>query len=304
MTDDDDMTVGGVRPADRRIMGIHLHLDGQSASKAIERLMAMFPTLKDIQIFTHGPQSANQIRVDPEFKATVARFGLRVWTHGSYLCVPWSAKPFLTTHTIDNIRVSHALGSNCVVAHIPAKPVTEVVAGIVPVVRKMRELGLQSTKLMLENSANRSDPTRSYETPTKMNALTAAICEAKLDDCVRICIDTAHLFTSRAVISTYADAKAWCDALDKRLIGMIQLNGNSISPDTAIQDKHEVPMSPEDLIWRATTWDTAGCRTFIEMGVSLGIPIILEVSKRHSVEAIANFIKLADTAVRPSPPAS
>lgn len=275
-------------------MGIHLHLGKLGAVRALDALMAEFPEITDVQIFTHGPQSSKAVKLDSSLPARVAHYGLRLWTHGSYLCVPWSRdKPWLARHALENVRVSHAIGSRCVVLHIPFAPVETVVAGIVPLVRQMRDGGLCGTRLMLETSATRADPTRSYESPEKLNRLTTALLVAGLGDCVSICVDTAHIFTGRAQISSYAEGVAYCTALDTRLLGMIQLNGNSIDPSVASHDKHEIPMSPEDLIWRGRTWATAGCRAFVELAQRLRIPIILEVNPRHSASSIRTFLDAA-----------
>jgi endonuclease IV len=278
----------------RPILGIHLRIGGAgSASAALTALVTAFPnTWADVQIFTHGPQSAKPVHIDPGFRALAARLKIRVWTHGSYLCVPWSKdKPFLMHHTVDNVRASHALGSHCVVAHLPWKPVDEVIAGILPVVKKMRAEALCDCKLMLETSATVSDPELSYESPEKLNRLSAGLIAAHLEDCVRICVDTAHIFVAGAKIRTYDEGKAYCDALDPRLIGMIQLNGNSIDPAKIKgRDQHEVPLSDADLIWRGLTYAQSGCRAFIEWAAARGLPIILEVNRRHSPDAIHAFV--------------
>ncbi len=283
-----------------RFLGIHLRLEGQRASTALDALMADFPTLRDIQCFTNGPRGSKKVDIDvAAFKARVAHHNVRVWTHGSYICIPWSPNAFLTHHTLENIRLSHGIGSRCVVVHLPMKPVNEVVTGIIPLVKKMRAEHLCGCKLMLETSATRPDPEKSYETPAKLNRLTDALVDAGLSDCVQICVDSAHIATSRAAISSYAEGKAYCDALDTRLLGMIQLNGNSIHPDVAYNDRHEVPLSDPDLIWGPKaaggpyTYEQSGCKAFVDLGRRLDIPIILEVNKTHTVAAIRTFIDMA-----------
>lgn len=284
---------GGASPF---YMGIHLHLDGRTAKDALEHTLENYPEITDIQIFTHGPQSWAATKAYNDFAPVARASQVRIWTHGSYLCVPWKAPKFVG-HTLDNIRASHKLGSGCVVAHIPFLPVAEVVSGIAPLVERMRENKLIDVKLMLEVSATVSDDTRSYESAEKLNRLTNALFAAGFQDCVRICVDTAHIFAGRAQISSADDARRWWAPLDTRLIGMIHLNGSSYDPNVRKGDKHEVPMSPEDLIWGAPHREYAslGCSVFVEHARRLKIPMILEINPRHSVDAIKRFIHLTRT---------
>lgn len=286
-----DISTAGGRAG---FMGIHLHLDGRSAKDALKYTLDNYPEITDVQIFTHGPQSWAATKAFNDFAPIARAASVRIWTHGSYLCVPWKAPKF-ATHTLDNIRASHKLGSGCVVAHIPFAPVDEVVGGIAHLVTMMREHKFTDVKLMLEVSATVKDETRSYESPEKLNRLTRALFAAGFEDCVRICVDTAHIFAGRAQISSADDARLWWSTLDTRLIGMIHLNGSSYDPNVRKGDKHEVPMSPEDLIWGGTSpgeYASRGCSVFVNHAHRLKIPIILEINPRHSVDAIKHFIHL------------
>jgi endonuclease IV len=278
-----------------RFLGIHMSLEGHKThAEALDFIAREYPELRDVQIFTHGPKTFNAVRIDiPKLKAALAKYDMRIWTHGSYLAVPWHPNPSHTAHTLSNVRASHTIGSGCVVVHIPFKTVDVVINGIVPLVEKMREEKLTDCKLMLETGAEVKDPTRSYESPEKLNRLTTALFEAKLEDAVRICIDTAHIFAGRAQISTYDEGKAYCDALDTRLLGMIQLNGNEYHPDVHKRDKHAIPLTDVDQIWRGKTYNESGCKAFVDLGRRLNIPIIMEVNPRHSKESIHSFIRAA-----------
>jgi len=274
-------------------IGIHLHLGSRTADAALAEIIRKYPEITDVQIFTHGPQSTRPTKAYDQFTGCAAIQKVRIWTHGSYLCVPWKSHK-LSMHTVDNIRASARLGSRCTVVHIPFAPVDAVVSGISDVIKHMRPSSITDTSLMLETSATIEDKFCSYETSEKLNRLTAALFAAGFQDYVRICIDTAHIFAGRARISSYEEASLWWSHLDTRLIGMIHLNGSSHDPDFVRGDKHEVPMSPEDLIWGANDpkYATSGCRAFVEHGRRLGIPIILEMGPRHSDAAIRKFITL------------
>lgn len=287
----DAAALGGVRPG---FMGIHLHLDGRTAKDALAYTLENYPEITDIQIFTHGPQSWKATKAYDNFRPVAEAAQVRIWTHGSYLCVPWK-EPKFVAHTLDNIRASQKLGSGCVVVHIPFLPVDEVVSGISSLVDHMRRSNLTNVKLMLEVSATVKDDVRSYESADKLNHLTKKLFAAGFDDCVRICVDTAHIFAGRAKITTADDARLWWSNLDTRLLGMIHLNGSSYDPDVRKGDKHEVPMSAEDLIWGRdshASYASRGCSVFVEHARKLKIPIILEVNPRHSVDAIKHFIHL------------
>lgn len=279
--------------SEQRFIGIHMRLEGHTSAAALDDLIAKFPEIRDVQCFTHGPQSVKPVKIDVQsFKARLAHHKVRLWIHGSYICVPWKS-PFLLFHTLANFRAAHALGAGCVVVHMPFREVKYIVDGIAPLIKKIREEKMTATSLMLETSAVKQDPNNSYESPDKLNTLTAALIDAGFDDCVRICIDTAHIFAGKAAIREQKDAIAFCDALDKRLIGMIHLNGNSIDPDKGRGDRHEIPLTPPDLIWGGQTYESSGCKPFIDMGLALDIPLILEVNTTHTPESIREFIRVA-----------
>jgi endonuclease IV len=269
--------------------GVHMQKNGMTHSGALTNLLSDFPEVCDIQLFVRGPASIKSINIDPLFKKTAQQLDVDINVHGSYLCVPWKS-PFLFKHTLDNFRDAHEIGGNNVVLHIPFMPINEWLPSIVKLVAQIRKDHL-TPLVMMETSATIEHPQNSYESPEKLNRLTYAIYKANIHTNVVLCIDTAHIHASRVQIFTYNQAKRYCDKLDKRLIGSIQLNGNSVKPGkNKTSDMHEIPLSREDLIWGGMKYHESGCRAFIEMAMELNIPIIVEWNKNHSRQSLREFI--------------
>lgn len=279
----------GERKTKEPFIGVHLQCGTMTHSDALQDLVADFPEICDIQTFVRGPANIKKINIDSQFQRTAQKLGVEINVHGSYLCLPWRS-PFLFKHTLDNFRDAHAIGGNNLVLHIPYAPIKEWLPSIIKLVARIRKERL-TPLVMMETAATISHPENSYESPAKLNRLTKAIYRARVHTNVVLCIDTAHIHASGVQISTYEQAKKYCDALDKRLIGSVQLNGNSIVPGIQkTSDRHEIPLSPEDLIWRNMRYGDSGCRAFIELCIELNIPIVVELSKNHSRRALREFI--------------
>lgn len=273
-----------------QFIGIHM-LKGKapSLSTQLVRLVGLIPELDSVQIFTHGPSSYAANKFDPELAPLAKTLGIRLHVHGSYLCVPWNGKPKSINHTIDNFRIAHKYGAWCVVLHMPKATVDDIVNGIKPIVAAIKKEQL-SPYVMLEMKSIRPHPEMSMESPAKLNRLTRKLIKMKMGKYVRICIDTAHIDAGLAPIRTFAEGKKYIRALDDRLIGMIQLNGNGYDSSKRAGDKHEVPLSKPDCIWGGMPYTSTGCKAFIDYAMIRGIDVIMEVKSNHSAESIRAFV--------------
>lgn len=271
-------------------IGLHLHkAENQSYSEALVALKEKYPQLCDIQTFTHGPKGLKPVGHDPELLATAQKLNVNIIVHGSYTCVPWHKNKHLMKHTVDNVIASQKYQAIGAIAHMPYLPAKEMIDGLEDLVQMMRAKNV-SNKLILEISAFPFDDTKSYETAEKLNELSEEIRKHKFEPELSICIDTAHIFAGGGKIRTYEDAKKYIDDLDKRLISMIHLNGNSINPVIKRGDKHELPLSEYDLIWGGLDYAESGCRAFIEYAREYNLPCILEVSRNHTDLEIQTFL--------------
>lgn len=275
-----------------KCIGLHLHqLEGKSYAESLIELKKKFPELCDVQVFTHVPYSLKPMEYDAELLPTAKRLGVDIVVHGSYLCVPWKSK-HLAHHTLENIIASQKYHSFGAIAHMPYMAPKEMIDGLDYLIGLMRRKHI-TNKLILEISALPYDKNKSYETPEKINNLTQEIVERGFEPEIGICIDTAHVFTGGGKIRTYEEAKQFIDALNKRLIVMIHLNGNSNDPAIVKGDRHEIPLTKNDLIWHDLTYEEAGCRAFIEFTRDANIPCIMETNQRsHTHEDIRTFFDM------------
>jgi endonuclease IV len=287
------MEDGGVE----QFMGMHMTKTGcKSFTAKLHSLMEVFPELDAVQIFTHNPKSFNMSKFDPTLAETAEMYGVTIHVHGSYMCLPWKGGKFLVT-TVENFEVAHRYGAKCVVLHMPKATPGEIVEGIKPLAAVLRKRKLNPF-IMLEMKALKYDKKTSMTLPDQINALTDAIFEAKLEDQVRICIDTAHIDAGKAPIKTYSRTKKYLKALDSRLIGLIHLNGNGYDSSVRAGDKHEVPLSSVDKIWgvndnhsqKPKKYVATGCKAIVDYAMVNGIDLILEIRDTHSVESIREFL--------------
>ena len=145
----------------------------------------------------------------------------------------------------------------------------------------------------MEVPAARPDKLKTYETAQKMNMLLRAFEVAKLHGRVKICIDTAHLFTSLVPITKRADAIRYIEVLNKDWVGMLHLNGNAHPWGKTFNDKHSLPLSADDHIWKDMKYEDSGCREFVDMAAELNIPIIVEGKGRANEAPFLDFLESA-----------
>jgi endonuclease IV len=271
-------------------IGMHMCKTGcKTMSEKLILLAGVFPELDAVQIFSHGPQTWGANKFDPELRSVADDLGINLHVHGSYMCNPWNDKPNVLEHTVDNFRVAHKYGAKCVVLHMPKTTVDKIVSGLAPLVEQIKKEKL-SPYIMLEMKSLKYHPTESMESPEKINQLTELIFQHKFENYIRICIDTAHIDAGQAQIKTYKQGKKYIGDLDRRLIGLIHLNGNGYDSTKRAGDKHEVPLSASDKIWGDMDYIRTGCKVFIDFAMISGIDVIMEVHDCHTHESIREFI--------------
>jgi hypothetical protein len=64
-------------------------------------------------------------------------------------------------------------------------------------------------------------------------------------------------------------------------VALFHLNGNCYKMGERAQDKHAIPLSPEDKIWGGMEYSNSGCREFIDIAMKMRIPIVVEGKPRH-----------------------
>jgi endonuclease IV len=295
-TDATAVVAGGAEATDSKdkddatkVIGLHVFTNGD-ISASIEAARATFP-LDAIQIFTHGPRFYNKLNHD-YVAVKAASAGITTIVHSSYVTDIWKGETRLTNLAIDQFKSCKDIGGCGVVLHLPKKEPAEIVAGVKLLADELdKRPDLINQKIILEMKAVKKHATKSYETPDKINNLIELLQAAGLtSDRVGICIDTAHIYASKADITTYAEATEYVNALKYvDWICLLHLNGNMI-PNTKARDKHAVPLGEDDFIWKDVKYEDSGCRAFIEFVRAHNIKFIVEIKAHHTNAQINAFI--------------
>ncbi len=258
--------------------GLHVY-KGKSFTKSILDARARF-NLSAVQIFTHGPRGYNEIKMDVDGVRNAA-MGTRLYVHSSYMSNPWKS-PF---HTVDQFKKAQLLGAKGVVLHIPKIDTRSIVKGVVRLARTLRQKNI-NVKIILEMKALKRHA-YSLESAQKINTLIAELSKVISSEMCGICIDTAHIYAGQTDIKTFESANQFLQQMDPKWISLLHLNGNQYDSSVRAGDKHALPLSPADKIWSGS-YETSGCRAFVEWGRTNMIPFILEVKK---FDGVAEFLE-------------
>lgn len=256
------------------------------------------------QVFIAGPRQMKVTLTDEEADAMreyVAGSGISVYAHGTYMDLPWSGEPskkFVKRFIQNELALCARAGIRGLVIHLGKTPhdvVVEQLAQVMPV--EPPSGGHESTTLYLETPAVL--PANShYETPAKLAQLFASLRESPGVDHDRIglCIDTAHLWASGVDLTTYEQAAAWFEELERHsdVIPhdrvMIHLNDNQHERGSG-RDHHAT-------LLRGRIWgeyqdcpQSSGLAAVVDYVERHGTPVILE--RKPKEELLTDYAVLA-----------
>ena len=261
----------------------------RSIEYAIEKL-----GVSSVQIFSHGPRGTKKIKSEEAMiKHSTTTKNVNVYVHSSYPTNPWNGKESIMEHTKDQFKSSRDMGSKGVVLHIPKIKPDEVARGTKQLADFLIEDNLlDSQKIILEMKAVSPHPTKSYESPEKINKLIEELKNEGLNhNTVGICIDTAHIYAGKANIKKYKDGLEYFKKINHpEWIYLIHLNGNVYDSSIRSGDKHAIPFDNEDKIWSGS-YNQSGCRAFIEFAEKNNIDTIFEIKEHHTYDELNKFLK-------------
>lgn len=205
------------------------------------------------QVNTHNPRTGAQSALGDysEIKTYVEQQRIRFIVH-----TPYVINSFWKTPTAEKLEVvrQHAraakqISAEGIVVHLPKdNPIN--------VTNVLSAIGPTECPIFLENHTYKADE-GSYETPEKLNRLTALLDKLPFD--VYYCIDTAHLWSnitaqSRAqgyCVEKEAGMYKWLSELSestRRRIRWFHLNGSQ-NPSSSNKDHHASLTGPTDKMW-------------------------------------------------------
>lgn len=272
---------------------------GNHAEVAIKYYMNKMPNLGAWQIFSHGPKSKKEINQDDPDQLYNLSKKIPLFIHSSYVTSPDKD----LDHIVEQFYAGYQYGARGVIIHIPKTSLPDIIRmtkNMIDAIKKDENFAkiIQKNKgkiprIIWEAKALKKSK-ESFESPEKWNALAAALKENDLTpDTIGLNIDTAHIYASGAKITTVDEARAWLESLSPLCMtymksGVLHLNGNHYHQDVRSGDKHMIPGSEDDKIWKNEQDITkSGCSEFIKWARTNKIPIILEL--KHDLDDIVEF---------------
>jgi endonuclease IV len=218
--------------------------------------------IKCCQIFVAGPANTKMAHMEyKDIKTYCDESDIHLYVHSSYLTIgifsinkdtnDMPRSKAAIKHLIDQLNACDQLGARGFVVHLPRKEPLEIIETfkyIIPILNKYK------TPFMIEMPASKSDPTRTYETPDKMNILNDMMFTFPKFINWSWVIDTAHLWSCGIEVNRIKHMEQWfSNQKYPEKIGLFHLNGSSLDLYGTGKDKHRVVFSNEDDIWSQDT---------------------------------------------------
>lgn len=224
-------------------------------TKSIEQVVSEIKNMECVQIFTHGPRSKAETKMD---KKTLGELKTRIYVHATYLTYLSKENE---KHILDQLNVCKQINACGLVIHLPKRAPSYIAENVDILVKHKPK-----TKIILEMTAVIPDST-SYESPEKLLNLIKLLEDRGItSEQVGFCIDTSHIYAGKMEIRSYADAKKYISKLEHKAnwFQLLHLNGNKYDNTKCSKDHHAVPFSSEDMIWGKIPFDKSGCLAFVE----------------------------------------
>jgi len=213
-----------------------------------------------VQIFTQGPRNS---RMSPMNYEAISEYckskKIRLYVHSSYITVGIFSINHENKNTeksknaisglLKQFEACDKLNSKGLVIHLAKKNTDEIINTlfvIIPLIKKFK------TPIVFEQPAKKPDDLKTYETPEKINNLTIMIMEKfpKFTNWYW-CIDTCHLWSAGIELNDKNVIEEWIREIKyPAKIGLFHINGGSYEIFNTGKDKHIIPFSEEDDIWK------------------------------------------------------
>lgn len=242
--------------------------------------------LKCCQIYTHGPRNSRKNKMDYNaIKKYNKVNNINLYVHSSYITTGlWninnknkndSKSKMIIKLITEQLDACDKLNSLGLVIHLPKKQpsiITEAFSIIIPFIKKYK------TPIMLEMTAVKPDPEKTYETPEKINNLIDEMNNVNPTyKNYSVCIDTAHLWGAGVKINEKKVINKWFKLLKYECIGLIHLNAGKLETFNTGKDKHQVLFSEDDDIWKVPS--SASLDIISKYAKKLNIDVICEINR-------------------------
>jgi endonuclease IV len=263
-------------------VGIHACKGDKDITSTIKKYMKRGMSV--FQIFTHGPHGRTLNKFNEK---RLRRYAARVniYSHSSYRTSFDLSKTENLEHLHEQMRACAAYGLKGLVVHLPKD-------SVVNISRELKRVDLSICPLFLEMKALKQCE-YSFESPEKINALVEQLIrDGFTPEQTPICLDTAHINAGCTPLRTRDDAEQFLNALRyPEWIQLLHLNGNEYDCHVRAGDKHAVPLSVRDTVWRDVEYKESGCRVFIHWFAQHGRDIIVETDEGDELNTFLQTVR-------------
>ena len=212
-----------------------------------------------VQIFTQGPRNSRMTYMNyDEINDYCKNNKINLYVHSSYITVGIFSINTKNKNTdksknaisnlLKQLESCDKLNSKGLVIHLSKKKPEEIIdtlSIIIPLIKRF------NTPIIFEQPAKKPDGSKTYETPEKINNLTELIKDRFPKFKWYWCIDTCHLWSAGIKLNKKNIVEKWLNDIKyPKYIGLFHLNGGSIDIFNKGQDKHIIPFSENDDIWK------------------------------------------------------
>lgn len=256
-------------------IGLHIGKNSKLFDDKHKSMMAAIKTevetfnMTAISMFQIGPLNKSKNSMDHQsIKAYCAEKNISIYPHASYIAAGiWlvtqknrsenKSKMFIRL-VKDQLVQGKQVAAKGVVFHVPRHTTATIVETMAiisncKVLNSVRRNDGDLPMFTLEMPSSRADDLLTYETPEKLNLLTAALVAAvEITLPWDICIDTCHMYAGGINFSPDLSWNTWEMALSdlsRNKISLIHLNGALGKNFGTGKDSHQIPLSATDSIW-------------------------------------------------------
>lgn len=252
--------------------------------------------LNACQIFVQGPRNSKMSDMDYSAIQDYCKTQkINLYVHSSYLSVgifsvneenAASAKSkFAISNIAQQLDACDQLGARGLVIHLTKRTPEEIIETLQILYIHIADF---HTPLILEQPAKKPGGDKTYETPEMINTLTQMIMEELPELKWGWCIDTCHIWSAGIALNEKTVMKKWLSDLEfPKKIALFHLNGGSQDIFGTGRDKHIIPFSNEDDIFKESTQNEEGDRDFTLAQFKKGsIWTLCQFAKKNKIDAI------------------
>lgn len=240
-----------------------------------------------IQIYTHHGRGA--VNLDTiKIRNVINSFNAKLFIHTCNSLHAWNGNDRTLSRFTSEIIVANQIHAEGLVFHLPLLSPSK----LMPIIKILVSLNHKSgnvIKIILEMTMRRPNK-YTYASSDEINLLIEQLSKANITPKqVGICIDTSHISVAPDVdITSYTSARKYLsNIVNVKYISLFHINGHC---GVGYKDKHTLPFSSVDRIWKNIPYDKSGLKAFVSYAKKNNIPMIMEIKTPGQYEAISSLI--------------